>query len=221
MEVELVKERNVCTRKVPFAVTEVVPIVPRENIGSLSLFLSLCGPAIDSIFGRKTLVSVEIEWPINCREKEKKKEEGRKKGKTVRNPTSTILYISNTFHRGFANSRDNVLVVVWLIINDNFRKSFVGFLTIRFELQRRRETRRYRSAYKVSWPLLRNCMYDKLLVWNNFTWQMDSLRRLLERLFPCVDSMARKGKITLTDRARDRDIYFIYAIYLSFPYKSS
>lgn len=38
VEVELVKERNVCTRKVPFAVTEVVPIVPRENIGSLSLW---------------------------------------------------------------------------------------------------------------------------------------------------------------------------------------
>lgn len=81
VKVELVKERNVCTRKVPFAVTEVVPIVPRENIGSLSLFLSLCGPAIDSIFGRKTLVSVEIEWPINCREKEKKKKKEGKKEK--------------------------------------------------------------------------------------------------------------------------------------------
>ena len=41
VQVELVKERNVCTRKVPFAVTEVVPIVPRENIGSLPLSLSL------------------------------------------------------------------------------------------------------------------------------------------------------------------------------------
>ena len=91
VQVELVKERNVCTRKVPFAVTEVVPIVPRENIGSLplslSLFLSLCGPSIDSIFGRETLVSVEIEWPTNCREKEKKKEKEEEKEK----PTSAII----------------------------------------------------------------------------------------------------------------------------------
>lgn len=68
VEVELVKERNVCTRKVPFVVTEVVSIVPYKNIGSLFQF------AIDSIFGRKTLVVlVEIEWPTNRRKRRKKK----------------------------------------------------------------------------------------------------------------------------------------------------
>lgn len=57
---------------------------------SLSLSLSLCGPSIDSIFGRETLVSVEIEWPTNCREKEKKGE-GRRERKTARSLTSAII----------------------------------------------------------------------------------------------------------------------------------
>lgn len=77
VEVELVKERNVCTRKVPFAVTEVVPIVPRENIGSLSLFV-----------GRRSIRYLEgkrsFPWKSNGRliverrrerEKKKKKKE--------------------------------------------------------------------------------------------------------------------------------------------------
>ena len=170
---------------------------------SLSLFLSLCGPSIDSIFGRETLVSVEIEWPTNCREKEKKKEkeEEKEKPREARPPCD---YCTPRAPRGFANSRDNVLLVscLRLIYKDNCSKIVRSFfLTIRFDSSCNGDASTISiRVYKVSWPSLRNCRMTNcscgIILLGKW---IRSLRRNCRtvRLFPCVVSMARKGKITL------------------------
>lgn len=178
------------------------PLFPAKiSVPSLSFSLFVGRRSIRYLEGKRS-----FPWKSNGRliVERKKKKRRRKKRKKNRAKPDLRDYCTPRAPRGFANSRDNVLLVscLRLIYKDNCSKIVRSFfLTIRFDSSCNGDASTISiRVYKVSWPSLRNCRMTNcscgIILLGKW---IRSLRRNCRtvRLFPCVVSMARKGKITL------------------------